>query len=51
MNLDWVTPTEALSHPNWTVDWDIPLSDQQVAYVRSNMQVFLEYYENAATIA
>ena len=39
-NLMWCAPSEAFLHPEWTVDWTAPLTDEEVHFVRTNMGNF-----------
>ena len=44
-NLMGVSPVEAFSHPDWTVDWDIDITDKQFDYVTANMTKFLNHFK------
>ena len=39
-NLQRVSGVDAMNHMDWKVDWDIDLSDEQIAFVRANAANF-----------
>ena len=48
-NLSALSAVEAFSHPEWTVDWDIDLSEEQFEYVQANMSKFLNHFKQLET--
>ena len=45
MNLMTVSPYDAFTHPEWKVDWVCYLEDDEIAFVRENMDLFAALYK------
>ena len=45
MNYQIIPISVAMLHPEWAVDWDNDLTQDEVAFVRANMGVFAELYK------
>ena len=43
-NLAEVHPYDAFKHPDWVVDWKIPLNSREVDFVLANLDTFAEIY-------
>lgn len=44
-NLSMCSPYEAFSNPDWVVDWDMDLTDDEIEFVRANMSNFQTIYD------
>ena len=44
-NLAWVSPYQAMLHPEWTCTWVIGLSDEEIDFVRSHSPEFASMYK------
>jgi hypothetical protein len=45
MNYKIITLYDAMIHPEWHVDWDNELTEEEIAFVRENMSVFADLYK------
>ncbi len=43
-NLQRVHPKEAFLHADWTIDWIIDLTDEEIEFVYANMDNLVEIY-------
>lgn len=43
-NLNYCSPHDAFSNPDWKVDWDLDLTSDEIAFVRTNMGNFRKLY-------
>ena len=45
VNLAYVNPYYAFKNPNWVVDWDMNLTEEEIQYVLAHMDNFATLYE------
>jgi hypothetical protein len=43
-NLAWCSPHDAFTNPDWTVDWTISLTQEEIDYVEAHMGNFATIY-------
>ncbi|KAL7511452.1 hypothetical protein ACHAXN_009529 [Cyclotella atomus] len=49
LNYEIVKLYDAMIHPEWHVDWDNALTEEEIAFVRENMSVFADLYKPLAS--
>ena len=49
LNYEIITLYDAMIHPEWHVDWDNALTEEEIAFVRENMSVFADLYKPLAS--